>query len=279
MIMKNPITFENMDIDIKPKQDDLFDALVLEGIVDKREKWSTYKFGDMNVPRVSEILKDCIGKDYLMKWALNLGKDAYNRESTDTLITGTIVHEMIEHFLFYGVKKEVNYKSYRMRMRTEKAYLNFLSWYRNMINNGYEITLLYIEKETVCPWYGGTIDCGINIKHEKYNIDRNYIVDFKTSKQISIDYFLQTYAYLWSEHFNKHYFDPSIPEIHGIGIIRIDKEQNRYEDIFLDYNDTEKSRILDDINVAFSSMLNWYYHIINLNYDLRMSKKFKGELR
>lgn len=274
MIIKNPLTFGDMDVTMQPTQDNLFDALVLEGIVNKREKWSTYKFGDMNVPRVSEILKECIGKDYLMKWALRLGKEAYDRESIDTLMTGTLVHEMIEHFLLYGVKKEVQFRSYKMKMKTEKAYLNFLSWYRDMINKGYVIEPVAIEKEIVCPWFGGTIDCIMRIYHKEFGIDKIFIVDFKTSKQLSIDYLLQTFAYLWAIKWNKEYIDPTLPSIDGIGIIRIDKENNRYEDLFLDYEIPEQSSILTDIDYALGAMINWYYHIINLNYDLRVAKKF-----
>lgn len=274
MIIKNPLTFEDMVVNLQPEQDDLFDALVLEGIINKREKWSTYKFGDMNVPRVSEILKECIGKDYLMKWALRLGKEAYDRESIDTLMTGTLVHEMIEHFLLYGVKKDVQFRSYKMKMKTEKAYLNFLSWYRDKINQGYTIEPVAIEKEIVCPWFGGTIDCIMRLYHKERGIDKIYIVDFKTSKQFSIDYLLQTFAYLWAIRWNKIYTDSTLPEIDGIGVIRIDKENNKYEDLFLDYEVPEQASILTDIEHGLASMINWFYHITNLNYDLRIAKKF-----
>lgn len=275
MVIKSPVTFEDFNITEQPEQHDLFDALILEGIVDKREKWNVYKFGDINIPRVSEILKECIGKDYLLKWALRLGKEAYDRESIDTLITGTLVHEMIEYFLLYGVKKEIKYKSYRMMMRTEKAYSNFLSWYRNMINKGYELIPVYIEKEITCPWYGGTIDCVLRIIHKEMEIDKVYIIDFKTSKRISIEYFLQTYAYYWAIIWNKNNIDPSLVNVDGIGIIRVDKEVDKYEDLFLDYDNPEKGRILDDIGFGLFSMINWFYHLINLNYDLKMARKIK----
>ena len=48
-----------------------------------------------------------------------------------------------------------------------------------------------------------------------------YIIDFKTSKQISYEYIIQTCAYMWL--INNGFF-PEISHIDGVGIIRVDKE-------------------------------------------------------
>lgn len=279
MEIKNPITFKSQEVKFQPVQDDLFEALILEGIIDKQDKWDVYKFLGKPIPRVSEILRECIGKDYLMKWALNLGKENYDRESNYTLYTGTLVHELIENFLLYGAKKEIDYRAYPVRMKTEKAYQNFLSWYRDMVNNGYEIKPIEIEQEVTCPWYGGTIDCIMNISNKSIDLDHNYIVDFKTSKQISIDYFLQTYSYLWALLWNRTEINPNIPKIDGLGIIRVDKEKPQYETLFLRYNNPAEARILTDLDSGFASMVNWYYHLINLNYDLKQAKKMERQQR
>lgn len=267
--MINPISFDysyNM-----PKQDNLYDALVLEGIINKKDKWETYIYKDSPIPRVSEILKTTIGKDYLMKWALKLGAEDYTRESNMTLYTGTIVHEMIEHFLTTGKKKEINYRSYSVMKHTEMAYNNFISWYRDMINKGYTISPIVIEKPVTCPWYGGTIDCILSVT-DPNNITKIYLSDFKTSKSLSIDYLLQTYAYYWAIEWNRHFnyneTDLNI-NIDGICIIRIDKEKSNHEILVVNKEDKR----FTDIAYGFSSMVNWYYHIINLEYDLKMLKK------
>jgi hypothetical protein len=265
--MINPLYFINENI---PLEDDCFDALCLEGIISKREKWDVYNFFGINVPRVSEILKDTIGKDYLMKWALNLGKEVYERESRETLITGTIVHEMIEYFLIHGDKKEADYRSYQMKRKAEQAYYNFVSWYRDMIKNGHTIKPLFIEREIVCPWYGGTIDCIMEID------GNTYIIDFKTSRSISMDYLLQTYAYYWSIKWNRNNLITDLPDIDGIGVIRIDKDKDKYEFILLDGNHNEDAnRILSSIGYSFSSMINWYYHQQDMKYQLKQSKMIK----
>ena len=63
-----------------------------------------------------------------------------------------------------------------------------------------------------------------------------------------------------------------------MGIIRIDKYKDKYESMFLDYGHPETAMILNDISYGFGSMINWYYHLINLNYDLKQIKKlYKGD--
>lgn len=258
-----------------PTQDDNETARQLNGIIEKRKKWDTYTFAGVAVPRVSELLKECIGKEYLMKWAANLGK-SYYKESSQTLYIGTLVHEMIEHFLLFGTHKEIDFFSYNVRIKTEKAFKNFLNWYNDRIKQGFKIIPMNIEKPTTNPWFGGTIDC---IMQFEYNgIVRNYVMDFKTSKKITMDYILQTYAYYWSENWNATYIEYNTnPILDGIGIIRIDKEKDTYEDLILDFNNPDNLMFLSDIDTALGSIINWFYHIQNMNANLKaMRKKREG---
>lgn len=274
--IKHPIYFiddlyhtDNKEFIYQPEQDKLFDVMVLGGIIDKREKWDTYTFNNCPVPRVSEILKETIGKEYLVKWALALGKSQYYYETKDILSIGTLVHEMIEAYL---LKKQIKmkYDSFRIKNQVVQSFLNFKVWHTNMINQGYKLEPLYIEKTITCPWYGGTIDCVMKITSPSGDV-KNYIIDFKSSKNLSIDYFLQTYAYAWSWNWNKIEMKADIPLIDGgIGVIRCDKEYSRHEAIFL--NMDRDADIFRNLDTGFASMLNWYYHIINLNYDLSTMK-------
>lgn len=272
-----PITFIQA-----PVQNTNYEILHLDNINSKREKYTKYNNGNLPVPRVSEILKDTIGKDFLLQWALRLGLEAYNKESAYTLYTGTIVHEMIERFLLKGIMypDDINYRNYTIKKKSITAFDNFLNWYKNMINKGYQLIILAIEREITTPWYGGTIDCIMRVIHKEYNIDTVYIVDFKTSKRISVEYLLQTYSYLWAINYNRS-INPNfdIPEARGVGIIRVDKEYPKYEDIFLSYDNPEQAIILEQLKYSFSSMINWYYNLFNMRENLKISKQYNFSKR
>ena len=239
------------------------------------KKYKTYFYNEKGVPRVSDILKDCIGSDYLMRWAANLGKERYQRESNATLYIGTIVHEMIEHFLIFGDYKKVDFRSYDVKLKVEKAFSNFLKWYNDMINQGFKINVINIEKQTVNPWFGGTIDCVMELSSN--NIYKTFIVDFKTSKKNYINYLIQTYAYYWSENWKKSTGDNSIKDLNGIGIIRIDKQRDVYEDLFLDFKNPSNFKFLEDIHLAFVDIINWYYYKQNLKSDLDTMNQLRKE--
>ena len=271
-----PIFFTDNNTKRCPTNDNNYDILILEGIINKREKWDHYNFNGVPVPRVSELLKETIGKDYLLKWALRLGQEEYERETRDTLYTGTIVHDLIEHFLKYGTKKVIHFKSYSIRMKTERAYNNFVTWYRDMVSKGYKIESLYNELPITCPWFGGTIDCIMRIT-DSNGLSYTYIVDFKTSKQITIDYFLQTYAYKWMVDWNRQYINPNLPIIDGLGIIRIDKSADKYEGVFYNVHDEFGLNFINRLDVSLGSMINWFYHLINLRYEFSQGKKYRKE--
>lgn len=248
-----------------------------DGVINKLDKFDTYEFKGRGVPRVSEILKKCLGKDYLVIWAARLGLEEYKKESNRTLYIGSIVHECIEYFLLHGdIKIPDNISSPAVRNKIKRAVENFVDWYNSMISKGYIIRVIAIEQKTTNPWFGGTIDCIMNISNPNTGYDKNFIIDFKTSKSISIDYILQTYAYLWSVRWNKQFYDPSLPDIDGIGIIRIDKEAVKFEDLFLTV--TEHIEIMLDIEYTLNSMVNWYYHILIIEYNLKLGKRMKERL-
>lgn len=248
-----------------------------EAVENKIDKFDTYQFQGRGVPRVSEILKKCLGKDYLVTWAARLGLEEYRKESNRTLYIGSIVHECIEYFLIHGeIKIPDNISSPSVRNKIRRAVENFVDWYNSMVSKGYIIRIIAIEQQTTNPWFGGTIDCIMNISNPNIKYSKNFIVDFKTSKSISIDYILQTYAYLWSVRWNKQFYDPTLPNIDGIGIIRIDKEAVKFEDLFL--STTEHTDIMVDLGYTLNSMISWYYHILITEYNLKLGKRMKERL-
>jgi len=244
------------------------------GVETKLDKFDTYNFQGRPVPRVSDILKKCLGKDYLVIWAAKLGLEEYRRESARTLYIGSIVHECIEYFLLHKeIKIPDDIMSNAVRNKIRRAVENFVDWYNSMIAKGYIIRIIAIEQETTNPWFGGTIDCIMNISHPDTGYNKNFIIDFKTSKSMSIDYLLQTYAYLWSVRWNKEFIDSTLPVIHGIGIIRIDKEAVKHE--FLALTIEHNCEIMLDLHHALSSMINWFYNIMIVEYNLKIGKMMK----
>ena len=271
--MIKPIFFVD-DIDSK----DMFnirdnnDIIFMDGIESKRKSFTKYMFYDISVPRVNEILTAVIGKEFLIQWALKLGLEEYTKERKEILMIGSLVHEYIEDFLLKTNKKKTYIYSRRIYGDTMTAFNNFKSWYMDKQRNGFIMTTLYTEVVTTNPWFGGTIDNITNFKHELFNLDKNFIIDYKTSKSISIEYLLQTYAYLWSWNWNRIYINPELPHIDGIMIVRIDKnKENHYEDLVVELNNP----IINDLDYGLGAMINWYYSTINLNDRLKYMRKEK----
>lgn len=241
----------------------------------KRKGYNKYNFQGIPVPRVNEILDSVIGKSYLQNWAANLGYD-FKNVKRDILITGSIIHEKIDLFLLSGHEKAMSYRVQKKSIRSQvnRAYFNFVDWYNMMTARGYVMTPLAIEQEVTCPWYGGTIDCIMNFQHSNFGINRNYVVDFKSSKSISSDYLLQCTAYMWA--WNWCYDNNCLPEgapyirIDGFGVIRVDKEKHVAEDIFIDSID-DTIHINNYMNYLYS-MINWYYCYIDSTFRTKLLK-------
>lgn len=247
----------------------LQDIFLLDNISEqyRLKNFDTYEFNGIPVPRVSNILKECISKEFLISWAARLGMKQYMIEKNKATTIGSRVHEMIEYYLVNGTDLDLGYKIAPGYIKNVNiAYNNFKSWLDNINRLGYKIEkILAIEKEVTCPYYGGTIDCIMQINNAIY------IIDFKTSKQISYEYIIQTCAYMWLV--NNGYL-PEISRIDGIGIIRVDKEkENKFEDLFLNYHIPYQRDIIDKYISGFGSLLNSYYNNINMKQLFSVYKK------
>lgn len=230
----------------------------------REKKFTTYNFNGIPVPRVSEILKECIGKEALMFWAAKLGTKSMFFEKSKAQTIGTKTHERIEHFLLYGEDLKDNTFNYSKYINI--AYNNFKEWLKYINFKGIFIEeIIAVEVPISCPYYGGTIDCIARIN------GKVYIIDFKTSKQISFEYFLQTSAYMWAVN---NGFCPDLPHIDGIGIIRIDKEfKGMFEDVFLNEFIPRQNLIIQEYIKTFGALLNSYYHIHNCQIQMANYQK------
>lgn len=252
--------------------EDLNSILSTYDLEEKRDKWSYYTFNGLNVPRTTEIINSIINKDYLNKWAAKLGTQ-YQIHMDTILDTGSMTHAMIEDFISKGKIRE-HYPEYKHAdpLRAMKAYHNFRNFWQNMHTRGYTITPIAIELPFSTPWYGGTIDFIAKIT-DKDGVEKIFILDFKTSGNISYNYFLQLEMYWQATTFivsNYEYISKFQPQftkelvdqlrlISGIGIIRVDKQKDTYEYILADI-DTDLD-FLSRLDHAASSMVNWYYQM------------------
>lgn len=253
----------------------------LDALLDKQEKWSQYTHNKLNVPRVSEILDTCIGKSYLQNWAATLGED-FEKEKHKILNTGTYAHILIEDYLTYGYIRDCNkeFNKPHYPEQSTQCYYNFLTWWHNMIEQNFKIDVLEIEKTVTCPLYGGTADLIARIK-DPTGLVGNYVLDFKSSKSISIDYFYQTIMYKNAIEYNNsiesnlNSINPL--QIDGVGIIRCDKFKNSYE--YLIINQQKDPDFINSLNISVSNMITWYYNQINSAYQYKLvrNKYLKGD--
>lgn len=218
----------------------------------------TYTYGDTPVPRVTNIFRMCIGSEGLMYWAANAGVRKMEMTRKNATLVGSVVHAAIEqHFKdgsFYPMQDHIS--EHYLRQQALCAYDNFKLWLFRIEQAGYQLNPIAMEKHATSPYFGGTIDMIANIN------GANYIIDWKTSKSISIEYWMQVCAYRWL--INSGYV-PDMPHIHGIGIVRLPKmEERTFEDCFLTETIPDHNQWINYYTEAFFACLNWYYHQVNI---------------
>lgn len=233
------------------------DILDLEYLFDDCDKSNaTYTYNGNYVPRVSHILKFCENQEPLIEWAASIPKTMFDNIRNKATEVGTITHQYIEDFL--RDKLGIPLRDHPSNPfipttyynQAKFAFNNFLNWYTNFKNSGYNIEqLLGSEYTVVTPYYGGTIDAIVTIN------GRNYIIDFKTSKAITYSYLIQTAAYRYAIN---NYYQDKFPHIHGIGIIRVSKTNaNEAESIFVD--EMRDNAYLNNLEYCFGSYVESYY--------------------
>lgn len=256
---------DRMDISTVPYLDpyDIHDGF--DTISRKTKDFNTYSYNGIMVPRVTEIIEYCFGRrDFLFNWAAQLG-NSYKQTRQSILDTGNHVHKFISEYLTTG--KVPSLSSYKQPTKAiiQRCISNFIDWYDHIKSTGVEIEIIASEVHLICPWVGGTADL-ITLLN-----GRKYVMDFKTSKSINIEYIVQASVYMWI--INNYY--PDYAPIDGIGILRLDKSESKYEDLFLDTINIEDNRMIVDAQKTFGSALSTFYGMCNLNIDLRRVKDEK----
>ena len=218
---------------------------------------TTYEYAGIPVPRVTKILDYCSDQSGLINWGASVGKMMYKIKNKATTV-GSNVHEMIDNYLNYVTGKskiedmDLNgFLSNDYLDEIYNAYNHFKEWLADFNAHGFRIEeVVGLEVPVVCPWFGGTIDAIVKIN------GYYYILDFKTSKQISTEYFLQVSAYMWMV--NNGYGD-NLPHINGVGIIRVSKTFDGFESIFLNEFDPYQNYVINQYQMTFASFVDSYY--------------------
>ena len=137
---------------------------------------------------------------------------------------------------------------------------------------GIKVSSVYSETPISTPWYGGTIDSISEIIFPN-GMSEYVIVDYKTSKRISANYIMQTFANMWAVNFLKtNNIRNDLPNITGILVVRVDKEKDHsYDHVFMDiyHNFVEFQQLERDLG----NLINWFYSRLNLDYMLKVSKE------
>lgn len=237
---------------------DIFDLDYITS--DTREKYfSEYQYNGIKVPRVSTILHQQFYKEGIIHWCLNITKEEYKRKSEEACYIGTVVHRLIENYLLYRTDLPIDQDIGKTILdQILCSYENFKRWKALIEARGFYIEeIVAIEKQLVCPYYGGTADAIVKINGQYF------VIDFKTSKRISPEYLVQVCSYRWI--INAGYI-PDLPiHIDGVGVIRIGKDHpNAFQDIFLSEHVLIENRMMQNCIDSFSSMLIAYYNNLNL---------------
>lgn len=230
---------------------------------------SPYQYNGRCVPRVTEILSAMLHEEYLLDWAEKMG--SIHKSRADILENaadkGTIVHDACE--LFLRTRWAVNFddldRDKNTKRQCKNAFNSFLNWIYNLDKN-YFWKPVMIEHPLITPYFGGKLDALLEIG------GKLYLIDFKTSNQLSYKYILQVAAY--------RYALRTIYNIcpDGCCILRLDKyHTNSFpEELMLDINDPMVAPFVDECEHMFLDITSAYYDRM---YVERYYKSITGKSR
>ena len=146
-----------------------------------------YKTSDGRIVPGATTVTGLLNKPFLVRWANQLGLEGIDSSTyTDEAAkTGTLAHAMIQADLT-GEQLDYNQYSPLQVSLAENACLSYFEWKKQ-----HEIVPIHCEKQFVSDrlGYGGTVDCYCMLD------GKATLLDFKTSKAIYEDYFVQLAAY------------------------------------------------------------------------------------
>lgn len=211
---------------------------------------SSYYFDDLNVPRVTKIIRRCIHSEGLMSWANYMGfkHQSYTKILSHAAEVGSQCHARINAFF-----EPKNKQPMQLLEEANYAYESFNKWY-NYVCSIANVKPILHEYTITCKYFGGTLDGLYRIN------DKVYIIDYKTSNHVDFDYMLQLAAYIFMlEEYEKITIDGAI-------ILQLSKSSIDYNEYALDFNDPKHKEFMNDCKNAFLIMTLWYYYLCYTEY-------------
>lgn len=195
----------------------------------------------INVPRVTQIISKMIHNDGLMYWANILGFKGlkYREVLNNAAALGTQAHAAIELFL-------------KDKLKTNSCipFLSFMSWYDTLTQDlNLQINILMIEEKLSCHWFGGTLDCLMNIG------GKTFLVDFKTSNHVTYTYFLQLAAYRFMLRIVRNI------NVDGVIVLQLGKEEPEFQEFLLDFCNPDHLSFMNHCEETFMSLVYGFYNI------------------
>ena len=206
-------------------------------VFDKGKK-ARYKYEGRGIPSVTELLS-FIDQEGLINWANKIGREGIDNKDVVTKAAdfGTMVHESIEMYL---KNKPVEHPNVCLDA--------FIKWWEGL-NGSHTVKILGQEQSLISEFFAGTYDLLISID------GKPYLVDFKTSNSVGYKYFMQLAAYRYLLYTVK-----SI-NIEGCIILQFNKEEPKYREYTLQYNNPYDYEFIENCYRAFMGLAYTYYNV------------------
>lgn len=223
---------------------------------------SPYTYNGNFVPRVTTIISDMLAEEYLITWANNVGlyqhkKHTYYRDKATNI--GSHVHEAIENYLQYNEDPTFS-TLYELDdyKKAKNGFNAFLKWWAIIEKTNHKI--LMEEAPLVTGYCGGTLDLLMEIN------GKVYLIDFKTSSQLSFKHFVQLAAY------RRMLYDIYGIIIDGTILLKLDKNTGNFEETVLRFDKYEDLEFINQCDALFVSILYGYYNRYIVENNLIIKK-------
>lgn len=246
---------------INSSQKDMIIALLQRSHTEENNKNTLYQYNGKPVARVTTILEETTNNPGLVIWANRLGFKHINSTSASKMFTdiGSEVHAYAE-----DVVNGFDTSLHSHTKEADNCKAAFNEWWDDLHKNHKSIKVLQTERAMSCKWFGGTCDLILNID------GKNILIDYKTSKDIYNQYFLQLAAY---KYLIEECTFGSTMKLDGCMIVRLPKDGGHYETKLLDLSNPKHKEIMAEAESTFWSMVLTYYSRKNVYGELSKVRK------
>jgi hypothetical protein len=199
------------------------------------KKYLKYLIKGQEVPSVTTILNE-LSKPGLEKWYGRLGTTEAERQKNEAAEFGSRVHSAIEA-IYHGQEPALTDEKFKTVIS------NFKKWADHHIEEWVAFEKAVYHDDLL---YAGTVDAFAKLKGS----NRLVLVDFKTSKKIREEYYLQVVAYALASRVEDDVID--LKDLKGAIIVHLDPETLTWEAV-----NAEISQNLFEVFAACLKIYKW----------------------